>query len=66
MKKIEGLDKLGTSRYYHVPTGAIIEKKGRERRGRHGFALPGWAILVNGREVNRWSTLTRAAEEAGR
>lgn len=65
MKNIEGLAKIAAGRYQRAD-GVIIEKRGRERRGRTGFALPGWAILVDGREVNRWSTLARAAEEAGR
>jgi hypothetical protein len=59
------LTKIKAGQYRHE-SGALIEKRGRERKGRTGYALAGWAIVVNGRETSRWSTRERAAEEAGR
>jgi hypothetical protein len=59
------MKKLATGIYQFSAT-VTIEKKGREKRGRLGYALPGWAIIVDGREINRWSTLARAEEEAGK
>lgn len=60
-----GLTKIAAGKYQH-PNGLIIEHRGRKRLGRGGYALPGWAILVDGRETGRWSSLKSAAEEAGR
>jgi hypothetical protein len=57
------LTKISAGRYQHT-SGAIITRRSGSRLGRNGFVLAGWAILVDGREVNRWSTLARAAEEA--
>lgn len=59
------LVKISAGKYQH-PNGLMIEKRGRERLGRTGYALAGWAIVQDGREINRWSTRDRAAEEAGK
>lgn len=60
-----GLTTIAKGKYQH-PNGAIIERRPRTRLGRNGYALAGWAIVVDGRETGRWSTLERAAEEAGK
>jgi hypothetical protein len=64
MKTPANLVKIEAGKYRHA-SGAVIEKRGRRTIGRNGYALPGWAILVDGREVNRWATLARAAEALG-
>ncbi len=57
------LTKLAAGRYRHT-NGSIIEKRPRKRIGRNGYVLAGWAIVVDGREVSRWSSLGVAAEKA--
>lgn len=64
--KIEGVTKLSAGLYRHDATGAIIQHKPRSAYGRNGFRNAGWAVSLGDREVNRWSTLTRAVEEANR
>lgn len=59
----KGMKKIGPGRY-QLANGIQIEKRAKERRGRTGFALAGWSIIRDGREIGRWSTLARAAEEA--
>lgn len=57
-----GLTKIEGGKYRHA-SGAIIERRAPGRIGRNGFAYAGWAIVVDGRETSRWSTLARAAEQ---
>lgn len=57
------MTKISAGKYQH-PSGAIIEKLPAKRIGRNGFALAGWAVIRNGREVSRWQTLKRATQEA--
>lgn len=57
-----GLTKIEGGKYRHA-SGAVIERRAPGRIGRGGFAYAGWAIVVDGRETSRWSTLARAAEQ---
>lgn len=61
----KALAKVERGHYRHA-SGLEIKKSPAKRIGRNGFALAGWAILRGGREVGRWSTLERAAREAGK
>lgn len=57
-----GLARTEDGKYRH-PSGAVIERRPAVRLGRNGFAYAGWAVIVDGREINRWSTLALAAEK---
>lgn len=56
-----GLTALMSGRYQHT-SGTIIERRPRGQIGRNGYAYAGWAVVVDGRETGRWSTLARAAQ----
>lgn len=56
------LTNIGPSKYQHA-NGTVIEKRPARRIGRNGHANAGWAIIREGREVTRYSTLKRAAAE---
>lgn len=58
------LIKLAAGRYQYAP-GVVIEKRPAKRLGRNGFVLAGWAIVRDGREVDRFPTLAKAADRAG-
>jgi hypothetical protein len=55
------LTRIAAGKYQHT-SGAIIEKRGRRSIGRNGWAAAGWAIVVDGRETLRYSTLAKAAD----
>lgn len=59
MTTTKNLIKLGAGRYQYAP-GEVIEKRPAKRIGRNGFALAGWAVIKDGREVDRFSTLAKA------
>jgi hypothetical protein len=53
--------RIAAGQYQHA-SGAIIERRGRETRGRNGYALPGWSVRVDGRETGRYATLAKASQ----
>lgn len=61
MNATAALTRIAAGKYQHA-SGAIIERRGRETRGRNGYVLPGWAIIVNGRETDRFSTRAKAVQ----
>lgn len=55
------LTKIEAGHYRHVSGADIIHRPAR-RLGRNGHVKAGWAVVVDNREVSRWSSRAVAAE----